>query len=235
MRARRRQAAAAQLRGRQRPSLLRRSAAILIERNIIARKDEMSMDRIREWMERNPEEGRGAAAAEQVLCVLPRNRPAGATRSRSARRACRSRPAARSRSTASCTSTARRSSSRPICRSRAEAGHQVPPPDDRAGHRRRDRRAGARRHLFRRRRRGRPASPGRLRHDGRFVMLVPKELVSGRRPMTRFRCRGAPDPRTDGRIREDVAKEEARPNPKPTRRQVQNEAASRRARRPWRR
>ena len=60
----------------------------LIDRGIIA-KDEMSMDRIREWMERNPEGGRGAAAAQQVLRVLPRDRTCRSTRSRSARRASR--------------------------------------------------------------------------------------------------------------------------------------------------
>ena len=62
-----------------------------------------------------------AAAAEQVLRVLPRHRTCRNTKRRGARRACRSRPAARSRSTARCMSTARRSSSRPICRSRAKS------------------------------------------------------------------------------------------------------------------
>ena len=49
---------------------------ILIDRGIIPR-EEMSMDRIREWMAANPEGGQRAAAAEQVLCVLPHHRPAG--------------------------------------------------------------------------------------------------------------------------------------------------------------
>ena len=44
---------------------------ILIERNIIP-KDQMSMQKIREWMEAESQRGRRAAAAEQVLRLLPR-------------------------------------------------------------------------------------------------------------------------------------------------------------------
>ena len=88
----------------------------LIDRNIIP-KDEMSMDRIREWMERNPKEGNELRRRNKSYVFfhethLPR------TTSRSARRASRSRRAARSRLIANCTPTALRSSSRPICRSR---------------------------------------------------------------------------------------------------------------------
>ncbi len=60
---------------------------LLIERGIIA-KDEMSMDRIREWMERNPEEGKELRRRNKSY-VFFRETDLPATRSRSARRAFR--------------------------------------------------------------------------------------------------------------------------------------------------
>ncbi len=142
----------------------------LIDRKIVP-KDEMSMDRIREWMERNPEGGRGAAAAEQVLRVLPRDPSAGQRGAdRRAGHLADAGPLDRGRSQAAHLWHAVLHLGLSADRG-PEAGHLVPPADDRAGHRRRDRRAGARRSLFRRRRRGRerrrPAAPRRpLRHAG---------------------------------------------------------------------
>ena len=59
-----------------------------------------------------------AAAAEQVVCVLPQHRSAGKRGGEGRAGRAADEPAARSRSTARCTSTARRSSSRATCRSR---------------------------------------------------------------------------------------------------------------------
>ena len=90
--------------------------------------------------------------------------------------------------------TARRSSSKPICRSRAQGRRALPPPDDRAGYRLGDRRPGARRSLSGRRRRGRPhrrphpasrplldAAPARARHrrrGGELPLPVPKPNIA---------------------------------------------------------
>ncbi len=88
---------------------------ILIERNLIPR-EEMSMDRIKRWMLANPDQAREVRGTNKSFVFF---RITGLEqRGRAGRRAgrARSRPDARSRSTRP-TSTARRSSSRPICRS----------------------------------------------------------------------------------------------------------------------
>ena len=198
----------------------------LIDRNIVP-KDEMSMDRIREWMERNPEEGKELRRRTSPMCSSAR--PIWPpTRSRSARRAFRSRRAARSRSIASCTPMARRSSSPPMLPIESlkpdtpfrrlmiaqDTGGAI------VGPARADIYFGA----------GDEAASvsGRLRHDGRFVMLVPKELVPVA-ATTRFRCPGRGRPIDGGwtacRKTVEAAKEEAEPKHqvgKPAQAGVQN-------------
>ena len=166
------------------------------------------MDRIREWMERNPEEGKELRRQQQVLCVLPRDPSA---RQRGADRRpghfADAGPLDRGRSQAAHLRHAVLHLGLSADRG-PEARHLVPPADDRAGHRRRDRRPGARRSLFRRRRRGRqrrrPAAPRRpLRHAG-------AEGARTRRATTRFRCPGGGRPSKSWRPDEKIAaKEEA--------------------------
>src|SRR6516162_9825984 len=84
--------------------------------------------------------------------------------------------------------TARRSSSKPICRSRAASSPRPSPPDDRAGYGIGDRRTGARRSLLGRRRRGRshrrPHSPSRPLRDAasaraRYRRSRPRGAIAG--------------------------------------------------------
>ena len=90
---------------------------ILIERNLVPR-EEMSMDRIRDWMEANPDEAKELRGTNKsfvffrITGLTNEDEPVGA----------QGVPLTPGRSIAvdqHCTSTARRSSSRPICRSRA--------------------------------------------------------------------------------------------------------------------
>ena len=59
---------------------------ILIERNIIPR-EEISLERIREWIARQSAERRGSATPKPILCVFPDRRVSPMTGSPSARRA----------------------------------------------------------------------------------------------------------------------------------------------------
>ena len=61
---------------------------ILIERNIIPR-EQMSMQRIREWMEANPDGAKELRRQNRVLRLLPRGASCPTRTRRSARRACR--------------------------------------------------------------------------------------------------------------------------------------------------
>ena len=88
----------------------------LIERKIVTR-EEMSMERIREWMAANPEEGKELRRQNKSF-VFFRETPLGAEEEPPGAQGISLTPGARSRSTASCISTARRSSSTPSCRSK---------------------------------------------------------------------------------------------------------------------
>ena len=129
------------------------------------------MQKIREWMEQNPERRRRAAAAEQVLRLLPRG--AAFRQGRGGRRPGRAAdagPLDRGRQVAACLWHAVLHRRRTADRIGA-IEDAVPPADDRAGHRLRHRRARARRSLFRRRSRGRqgcrpPPPQCALRHAG---------------------------------------------------------------------
>ena len=156
---------------------------VLIERDLVPR-EEMSMQRIREWMHDNPEGAKDVRRQNRSMVFFrivgldEASRPA-------APRAFRSPPAARSRSTRACMSTARRSSSRPTCRSRAPENPAVSPHHDRAGHRLGHCRACPGRLFFGA---GDEAGriAGRIQQPGRFMMLLPRELD----PTTRARkCR----------------------------------------------
>ena len=92
---------------------------VLIERGLVPR-EEMSMQRIREWMHDNPEGAKDVRRQNRSMVFFRIVGLDSAPRPW-APRAFRSPPAARSRSTRTCMSTARRSSSRPTCRSRAPA------------------------------------------------------------------------------------------------------------------
>ena len=143
---------------------------ILIERNIIP-KDQMSMQKIREWMEQNPDganelrrqnrsyvffrevnlSDKDEAVGAQGVPLTPG-------------------PLDRRRQGAACLRHAVLHRGRAADRIRA-IEDAVPPADDRAGHGLGDRRSGARRSLFRRRRRGRKsirpaAAQCALRHPG---------------------------------------------------------------------
>ena len=127
---------------------------VLIERNLIPR-EEMSMQRIRDWMAAHPEEAAKVRAVNRsyvffrVTGLTNDGEPVGA----------QGVPLTPGRSIAvdrvHVYGTPFFIEAQPAGRER-EADNAVPPPDDRAGHRLGDRRPGARRSLLRRRRRGRP-------------------------------------------------------------------------------
>ena len=141
----------------------------LIDRKIVP-KDEMSMDRIREWMERNPKEGEELRQKNKSYVFFRETHLPADHEPSAPGHFAHAWPLDRGRPQAAHLWHAFLHlglSADP----EPEAGHLVSPPDDRAGHRRRDRRAGARRYLFRRGRRGgerrRAAAPRRpLRHAG---------------------------------------------------------------------
>ena len=87
----------------------------LVERKIYTR-EEISMQKIREWMETNPEEGK-ALRRENKSFVFFRETPLGAEDEPPGAQGVALTPGARSRSTATCIPTACRSSSTPYCRS----------------------------------------------------------------------------------------------------------------------
>ena len=126
----------------------------LVERKIYTR-EEISMQKIREWMEANPDEGEALRRENKSYVFFKRDR--ARRRRRAAGRAGRGAdagPLDRGRPQPAHLWHAvlhRRGAADPI----REARHQIPPPDGRAGYRRRHHRSGARRHLSRRRRRGR--------------------------------------------------------------------------------
>ena len=167
--ARRRQADAAELRGRERPSLLR--GRPLADRPQ-HRPQGRNVDGPHPRMDGAQSEGRQRAApAEQVLRVLPRDRSADNEEPIGAQGISLTpgRSIAVDRKLHIYGTPFFISADLPIESLKPDT--LVPPADDRAGHRRRDRRPGAGRPLFRRRRRGRqrrrPAAPRRpLRHAG---------------------------------------------------------------------
>ena len=128
---------------------------ILIERNIVPR-EEMSMQRIRDYMASQSGGGKGAAAAEQGVCLFSRG--AAFRQGRSRRRARHSidgRPFDRGRSHPACLRHAVLHRSQPADRIGTIA-NALSPADGVAGHRLGDRRPGARGYLFWRGRRGWP-------------------------------------------------------------------------------
>ena len=140
----------------------------LIERNIIP-KDEMSMDRIREWMERNPDEAKELRRQNKsyvffrMTDLASDDEPIGAQ----GMSLTPGRSIAVDRELHVYGTPFFISADLPIANEKPD--DDIPPADDRAGHRLGDRRAGARRHLFRRRRRGRqhgrPHPPSRPLRD----------------------------------------------------------------------
>ena len=198
---------------------------ILIERNIIPR-DQMSMQKIREWMDGEPRRRQRVAAAEQILCVLPRGEALRQGRSgRRPGRAADAGPLDRGRQGAACLRHAVLHRGRVADRNR-NIQDAVSPADDRAGHgsaivgpARADLYFGA----------GVDAGKvaGRFRHTMRFVMLVPKSLD----PSARGRKMPVPDARPSEKIAklfpqvdplkdaaerpEDAAAASAAPRPRP--------------------
>ena len=169
------------------------------------------MDRIRKWMERQSRRRARSCGAEQVLRVLPRHRSAerrGADRR--AGRAAHARPLDRGRPQAA--------------RLRHAVLHR-----GRAADRERSRDTKFRRLMIAQDTGGAIVGParadiyfgagdeagriaGRIRHDGRFVMLVPHELDPA--PRTKCRCRGRGRRSTADRGRRKTAGQgEAKPTP----------------------
>ena len=149
---------------------------VLIERNEIPR-EEMSMQRIKDWMKVNPNKAAEVRRHQSLVRVLPHHRPRQGRRAgRRAERAADAGPLDRGRQDPRLRHA---DLYRGDAADRQRApGDAVPPADDRAGHRLRHRRAGARRSLLGRGRRfgahrrahppSRPlrdAAAARARHD----------------------------------------------------------------------
>lgn len=173
---------------------------VLIDRNIIP-KEEMSMQRIRDWMEANPEEAKDVRRQNKSYVFFREvnlaadAEPVGA--------ASRSSPAAPSRSTASCMSMARRFSSTASCRSNQKTTQpfrrlMVAQDTGSAiiGPARADLYFGA----------GAEAGrvSGRFRHNARFTMLVPRSLD----PAAAGRTMLLPEARPSDKIAKAIAAEQ---------------------------
>ena len=148
---------------------------ILIERNIIP-KEQMSMQRIREWMDANPDGAKELRRQNRSYVFFREVKLSDKDEAVGAQGV----PLTPGRSIA--VDKALHVYGTPFFIDgelpiESRAGEDaVPPPDDRAGHRLGDRRAGARRSVFRRRRRGRRGGRPDAPSDARFVMLLPNSL-----------------------------------------------------------
>ncbi len=107
--------------------------SVLIQKGIVSR-EEMSMQKIRDDMEKNPQEGSELRRMNRSY-VFFRETDLTEFDEAIGAQGIVSPPRARSRLTARSTPTACRSSSMRCCRSYREAGHLVPTADDRAGYR----------------------------------------------------------------------------------------------------
>ena len=167
---------------------------ILIDRGIIP-KEQMSMQRIREWMEQNPDGAKELRRQNRSYVFFREVQLSDKDEAVGAQGV----PLTPGRSIAVDKSLHVYGTpffiegELPIEFGAVEDA--VSPADDRAGHRLGHRRAGARRSVFRRRRRGRAGS-GPARHNMRFVMLVPKSLD----PVARGRKMPLPDARPSAKI-----------------------------------
>src|SRR5947207_14999796 len=168
-----------------------------------------------------PRRRKGVAAAEQILCVLPHGRIAGARggAGRAGRAADRDALDRRRQGAARLRHA--------VLHRRGAADRQrgvddeIPPPDDRAGHRLGDRRAGARRHLFRLRRGSRPhRRPGQ---ESRALCDADAARArSGRGRQGDAAARGAPEVGAKSRARDG---DRAAPSPGKTARRTRARSA----------
>ena len=167
---------------------------ILIERNIIPR-EQMSMQKIREWMEENPNDANELRRQNRSYVFFREVKLSDKDEAVGAQGV----PLTAGRSIA--VDKALHVYGTPFFiegELPIEIGaiqDAVSPADDRAGHGLRHRRSGARRSLFRRRLDAGKVA-GRLRHNARFVMLVPKSLD----PVARGRKLPVPDARPSEKI-----------------------------------
>ena len=144
----------------------------LIERGIVP-KEEMTMQRIRQWMDANPEEGKTLRRQNKTVVFFRDGPRAIAEPAGCAGRCAHARPLYRRRQKAAClwhTIFPRRRAA-----DRERKARHNSPADDRAGPAGQSS-ARARADIYFGAGADAEVVAGRLRHNGRFVMLVPKEI-----------------------------------------------------------